>query len=58
VQGVDSADVINMPQVNFGTFQLFPDQNNYGSDPSLSPLNSTVEAGISWIEMQAQLSAT
>jgi mannan endo-1,4-beta-mannosidase len=55
---VDSADVINMPQIGFGTFQLFPDQNTYGQDnPLLTPLNNTIEAGITWIEMQAQIGA-
>lgn len=57
-QGVDSEDIINIPQIGFGTFQLFPDQNTYGpGDPTLSPFNNTVEIGIDWIKRQAAVSA-
>jgi len=41
VLGVDSQDILNAPHIDFGTFQLFPDQNNYGTtgvenqDPSV-----------------------
>jgi len=31
VLGVDSQDILNAPNIDFGTFQLFPDQNNYGT---------------------------
>jgi mannan endo-1,4-beta-mannosidase len=31
VFGVDSQDILNAPQIDMGTFQLFPDQNNYGT---------------------------
>jgi mannan endo-1,4-beta-mannosidase len=31
VLGVDSQDILNAPHIDFGTFQLFPDQNNYGT---------------------------
>ncbi|KAJ7582721.1 glycoside hydrolase family 5 protein [Mycena floridula] len=56
-QGVDSADIINIPQISFGTFQLFPDQNVYGlDDPNLSAFNNTVENGIDWIRQQAAIS--
>jgi len=54
--GVDSEDIINIPQVGYGTFQLFPDQNSYGpDDPSLSPFNNTVQQGLSWIQSQANV---
>ncbi|KAI6039068.1 hypothetical protein EDC04DRAFT_1826250 [Pisolithus marmoratus] len=34
--GVDSQDIMNIPDISFGSFQLFPDQDTYApSDPSL-----------------------
>ena len=57
--GVDAEDIINIPQIGYGTFQLFPDQNNYGpDDPSLPAFNNTVNTGLSWIQAHAQLSQT
>lgn len=57
-QGVDSEDIINIPQIGFGTFQLFPDQNVYGvTDPTLPRFNNTVNQGISWIEAHAAMGA-
>ena len=54
--GIDGEDIINIPQVGYGTFQLFPDQNSYGpDDPSLSPFNNTVQQGLSWIQSQANV---
>ncbi|KAF9482746.1 glycoside hydrolase family 5 protein [Pholiota conissans] len=55
--GVDSEDIINVPNINFGTFQLFPDQDNYGfiSDPSLPAFNNTVNAGLDWIRRHAEI---
>lgn len=55
--GVDSEDIINIPQIGFGTFQLFPDQNTYGpDDPNIPSFNNTVENGIDWIRQQAAVS--
>ncbi|KAG6827875.1 hypothetical protein H0H92_010144 [Tricholoma furcatifolium] len=57
-QGVDSQDILNIPQIGFGSFQLFPDQFNYNQnapDPSLPSFNQTVEAGLVWIQLQAEL---
>ncbi|KAJ3514846.1 hypothetical protein NLJ89_g2126 [Agrocybe chaxingu] len=57
-QGIDSEDIINIPQIGFGTFQLFPDQNVYGpDDPNLPAFNNTVEQGIQWIRAHAALGA-
>ena len=54
-QGIDSEDILNIPQIGYGTFQLFPDQNNYGpNNPNLPPFNNTVNTGLSWIQMHAQ----
>ncbi|THH10210.1 hypothetical protein EW145_g1499 [Phellinidium pouzarii] len=57
--GVDSQDILNIPTIGFGAFQLFPDQNNYAvpgeSDPNLPAFNNTVEEGVAWIQLQAQL---
>ncbi|KAI5987677.1 glycoside hydrolase family 5 protein [Pisolithus albus] len=53
--GVDSQDIMNIPDINFGTFQLFPDQDTYvPSDPSLSSYQNFVNSGLSWIKYQAQ----
>jgi mannan endo-1,4-beta-mannosidase len=40
VFGVDSQDILNAPHIDFGTFQLFPDQNNYGVTGVDSPAPS------------------
>ncbi|KAL5511862.1 hypothetical protein ACEPAH_5080 [Sanghuangporus vaninii] len=56
--GVDSQDILNIPTIGFGSFQLFPDQNNYtvaGPDPNLPAFNNTVEEGNAWIKLQAEL---
>jgi mannan endo-1,4-beta-mannosidase len=56
-QGVDSQDILGIPQIGFSAFQLFPDQNQYApDDPSQSPFDSMVQAGNQWIELQAQSS--
>lgn len=37
--GVDSEDILNIPEIGFGSFQLFSDQENYGPlDFTLPPL--------------------
>ncbi|KAF9564649.1 glycoside hydrolase family 5 protein [Agrocybe pediades] len=55
-QGVDSEDIINIPGLDFGTFQLFPDQNSYGpDDPNLPAFNNTVNQGLAWIQLHASL---
>jgi len=54
--GVDAEDILNIPQIGFSTFQLFPDQNNYGpDDPHLAPFNNTVQTGLLWIQKHAEL---
>jgi len=55
--GVDSEDIINIPQIGFGSFQLFPDQFNYASgslDTSLPPFNQTLQIGLDWIRRHAE----
>jgi mannan endo-1,4-beta-mannosidase len=55
-QGVDSEDILNIPQIGFGTFQLFPDQNSYGfDDPTLPAFNNTVNQGLDWIRRHADI---
>lgn len=55
-QGVDSEDIINIPEIGFGTFQLFPDQNSYGvDDPNLPAFNNTLNQGLDWIRRQAAI---
>lgn len=56
-QGVDSQDILAIPQIGFSSFQLFPDQDNYAKDdhdPDLPPFNHTVQTGLDWIQNQAQ----
>jgi len=55
-QGVDSQDILGIPEIGFGSFQLFPDQNSYGpDDPSLPAFNNTLQNGLNWIITQGQL---
>jgi mannan endo-1,4-beta-mannosidase len=55
-QGVDSQDILNIPDISFGTFQLFPDQNSYGmDDPTLPAFNNTINQGLAWIQQHAAL---
>ena len=54
-QGVDSEDILNIPEIGFGSFQLFPDQVSYGPvDPNLPAFNNTVQTGIDWIKRHAE----
>jgi len=59
VLGVDSQDILNAPHIDFGTFQLFPDQNNYGTtgvenqDPS-ADFNTMLAQTNAFISSQAQ----
>ncbi|KAH9997282.1 glycoside hydrolase superfamily [Russula vinacea] len=61
--GVDSEDILNAPDIDFGTFQLFPDQINYGitgtevQAPS-SDFNNTLNQTNTWIRAQADSSQT
>jgi len=55
-QGVDSEDILNIPEVGFGSFQLFPDQFSYGpNDPNLPAFNNTVQIGSDWIRRHAEM---
>lgn len=52
-EGVDSEDILGIPQIDFATFQFFPDQIQYEPDnPSLPRFNNTVRAGLEWIKQQ------
>jgi len=59
VLGVDSQDILNAPHIDFGTFQLFPDQNNYGTtggenqEPSVD-FNTMLTQTNAFIASQAQ----
>ena len=58
VFGVDSQDILNAPQIDFGTFQLFPDQNNYGttgieSQAPSADFDNTLSQTNAWITSQA-----
>jgi mannan endo-1,4-beta-mannosidase len=55
-QGVDSEDILGIPDIGFGSFQLFPDQNSYGpDDPSLPAFNNTLQTGLNWIQVHGQV---
>lgn len=54
-QGVDSEDIINIPEIGLSSFMLFPDQNKYGpDDPNLPAFNNTVQQGLDWIRSHAE----
>jgi mannan endo-1,4-beta-mannosidase len=54
--GVDNADILNIPDIDFSTFQIFLEQNVYGpSHPDLSPFQNSIQVGIDWIRVQAAL---
>lgn len=54
--GIDNEDILNIPQIDFSTFQLFPGQATYGPDhPGLSPNDNTVQVGIDWLLKQAAI---
>lgn len=56
--GVDSQDITNIPDIGFGSFTLFPDQQSYGPvDPNLDPYTNTLNTGTDWILKQAQSAA-
>lgn len=56
--GVDSQDIMNIPDIGFGSFTLFPDQQSYGpSNPLLDSYTNTVDSGTNWILVQAQSAA-
>ncbi|KAG2020297.1 CEL4b mannanase [Coprinopsis cinerea AmutBmut pab1-1] len=53
--GVDSEDILNIPEISFSSFQLFPDQNEYGQpDPDLSDFENTMQRGVEWIQYHAE----
>ncbi|KAF8212244.1 glycoside hydrolase family 5 protein [Mycena galopus ATCC 62051] len=44
-----------IPQIGFGSFQLFPDQNQYApDDPNLPAFNNTLQAGLNWIQRHGE----
>ncbi|KAG1846641.1 glycoside hydrolase superfamily [Suillus subluteus] len=49
--GVDSQDILNIPNIGFGSFQVFPDQNTYASnDPNLDPVQNKINSSLAWIK--------
>jgi len=53
--GVDSEDILSIDDIGFGSFQLFPDQNQYApDDPNLSAFNNTLQAGLDWIKRHGE----
>lgn len=56
--GVDSQDIMNIPNIGFSSFTLFPDQQSYSPpDPYLDAYTNTLNSGIDWILKQAQSAA-
>ncbi len=63
--GVDSQDILNVPDIDFGTFQMFPDQFNYGTtgpvtevQPPSSNFDSTMNDTVAWIRAQINCAHT
>lgn len=57
--GVDIQDILNAPNIDFGTFQMFPDQFNYGITGTVtdvqapsSNFNNTLNDTVGWIRAQ------
>lgn len=57
--GVDSQDILNAPDIDFGTFQIFPDQFNYGTTGTVtdvqapsSNFDNTLNDTVAWIYAQ------
>ncbi|KAG1785012.1 glycoside hydrolase superfamily [Suillus plorans] len=56
--GVDSQDILNIPNIGFGSFQVFPDQNSYApDDPNLSLVQNKIQSSLTWIQQSAQSAA-
>ncbi|OJA10277.1 hypothetical protein AZE42_08686 [Rhizopogon vesiculosus] len=56
--GVDSQDILNIPNIGFGSFQVFPDQDSYGpDDPNLDPVDNKINSSLLWIQQSAQSAA-
>ncbi|KAG0697493.1 glycoside hydrolase family 5 protein [Suillus ampliporus] len=56
--GVDSQDILNIPNIGFGSFQVFPDQESYGpDDPNLDPVQNKINSSLAWIQQSAQSAA-
>ncbi|KAG1801880.1 hypothetical protein EV424DRAFT_1351840 [Suillus variegatus] len=56
--GVDSQDILNIPNTGFSSFQVFPDQNMYApNDPNLSPIQTKIQSSLTWIQQSAQSAA-
>jgi len=58
IYGVDSEDILNAPHIDFATFQLFPDQNNYGttgvqSQAPSADFDNMLSQTNAWITAQA-----
>jgi mannan endo-1,4-beta-mannosidase len=58
---VDSQDILNAPDIDFGTFQLFPDSINYGPkgtatdvQPPSRKFGKTLNDTVDWISAQVQ----
>jgi len=63
--GVDTEDILNAPDIDFGTFQLFPDQVNYAAQgtannvqPPSSTFNTTLTDTTIWINTHSQTALT
>ncbi|KAG1877258.1 glycoside hydrolase family 5 protein [Suillus subluteus] len=56
--GVDSQDILNIPNIGFGSFQVFPDQNTYApNDPNLDSVQNKINSSLVWIQQSAQSAA-
>lgn len=60
-QGVDSDDIIAAPNIDFSSFQLYPDQNSYSPDSTTQnvggasdqSVEQTTQQGVDWINQHA-----
>ncbi|KZP23080.1 glycoside hydrolase family 5 protein [Athelia psychrophila] len=58
--GVDSEDILGIPEIGYSSFQMFTDQDTYGSgvaDPNIPQYNQTLATGVNWINQHAAAAA-
>ncbi|KAF9464331.1 glycoside hydrolase superfamily [Collybia nuda] len=51
--GVDTEDIMSAPCIDFGSFQLFPDQIQYFPDPTANTTINAIAGGNKWVAMHS-----
>ncbi|KIM83525.1 glycoside hydrolase family 5 protein [Piloderma croceum F 1598] len=56
--GVDTEDILSVPCIDFGSFQLFPDQNQYFPGSSGDFASTAISQGNRWVAQHSATSST